>query len=60
MASELHLSERRACPLVVFSRESYRNPLEVDKAAQVRLRFGYRRLYVLMLPEIPSVNHERV
>jgi putative transposase len=71
MVSEHHLSERRACRLVGLSRDSYRNPPEEDQAtlelrgkiieiAQVRRRFGYRRIHDLLRPEFPSVNHKRV
>jgi len=66
-----HLSERRACRLVGLSRDSYRNPPVVDEAtqrlrakivaiAQVRRRFGYRRIHDLLRPEFPGVNHKRV
>jgi putative transposase len=71
MVNEHHLSERRACHLVGLSRDSYRNPPEVDQAtldlsskiveiAQVRRRFGYRRIHDLLRPEFPGVNHKRV
>ena len=71
MVVEHHLSERRACRLVGLSRDSYRNPPEADQAtlnlrskiveiAQVRRRFGYRRIHDLLRPEFPGVNHKRV
>ncbi|WP_425342779.1 IS3 family transposase [Piscinibacter koreensis] len=71
MVSEHHLSERRACRLVGLSRDSYRHPPEPDAAtrelagriveiAQVRQRFGYRRIHDLLRPEFPSINHKRV
>jgi putative transposase len=71
MVAEHHLSERRACRLVGLSRDSYRNPPEADPAtldlrskiveiAQVRRRFGYRRIHDLLRPEFPGVNHKRV
>ena len=71
MVNEHHLSERRACRLVGLSRDSYRNPPEPDPAtiqlsskiveiAQVRRRFGYRRIHDLLRPEFPGVNHKRV
>jgi len=71
MVTEHHLSERRACRLVGLSRDSYRNPPEPDQAtveltgkiieiAQVRRRFGYRRIHDLLRPQFPSVNHKRV
>mgnify|MGYP000925451447 CR=1 FL=1 len=71
MVVEHHLSERRACRLVGLSRDSYRNPPEPDpvtvelsdkiiEIAQVRRRFGYRRIHDLLRPQFPSVNHKRV
>ncbi|MCU7374969.1 IS3 family transposase [Paucibacter sp. O1-1] len=71
MMEQHHLSERRACRLVGLSRDSYRNPPVVDEAtqqlsakiveiAQVRRRFGYRRIHDLLRPEFPGVNHKRV
>jgi putative transposase len=71
MIAQHHLSERRACCLVGLSRDSYRNPPVVDEAtqrlsakiveiAQVRRRFGYRRIHDLLRPEFPGVNHKRV
>jgi putative transposase len=71
MIAQHHLSERRACRLVGLSRDSYRNPPVVDEAtqqlsakiveiAQVRRRFGYRRIHDLLRPEFPGVNHKRV
>jgi putative transposase len=57
--------------LVGLSRDCYRNPPLVDKRtqqlsakiveiAQVRRRFGYRRIHDLLHPEFPDVNHKRV
>ncbi|XHS79314.1 IS3 family transposase [Burkholderiaceae bacterium UC74_6] len=71
MIEQHHLSERRACRLVGLSRDSYRNPPVVDEAtqqlsakiveiAQVRRRFGYRRIHDLLRPQFPGVNHKRV
>lgn len=71
MIAQHHLSERRACRLVGLSRDSYRNPPQPDQAsqdlsskiieiAQVRRRFGYRRIHDLLRPEFPGVNHKRV
>jgi putative transposase len=68
---EHHLSERRACRLVGLSRDSYRHPPETDQMtkdlagkiveiAQMRRRFGYRRIHDLLGPEFPAVNHKRV
>ena len=71
MITEHHLSERRACRLVGLSRDCHRNPPLVDEStqqlsakiveiAQVRRRFGYRRIHDLLRPEFPGVNHKRV
>jgi len=71
MIEQHHLSERRACCLVGLSRDSYRNPPVVDEAtqqlsakiveiAQVRRRFGYRRIHDLLRPQFPGVNHKRI
>lgn len=71
MVSEHHLSERRACPLVGLSRDSYRHAPQMDDAtkqlsrkiveiAHARRRFGYRRIHDLLRPEFPGVNHKRV
>jgi putative transposase len=68
---EHHLSERRACRLVGLSRDSYRHPPETDQMtkdltgkiveiAQVRRRFGYRRIHDMLRLEFPGVNHKRV
>ena len=71
MMTEHHLSERRACRLVGLSRDSYRNPPQPDQMtqdlsariieiAQVRRRFGYRRIHDMLRPQFPGVNHKRV
>ncbi len=71
MIEQHHLSERRACCLVGLSRDSYRNPPIPDMQtvalsaaiidlAQMRRRFGYRRIHDLLRPEFPGVNHKRI
>jgi putative transposase len=64
------LSERRACTLIGLGRPTYRyrlrrptaEPLRVRlrELAAVRIRWGYRRLYVLLRREGHHVNHKRV
>jgi putative transposase len=65
------LSERHACCRVVLSRDSFRHPPQRDALtqtfserivdiAQVRRRFGYRRIHDLLRPQFPGVNHKRV
>jgi putative transposase len=55
----------------VLSRDSYSNPPQADQLtrylgerivdiANVRRRFGYRRIYDLFRPEFPHVNHKQV
>lgn len=71
MVKTFTLSERHACRLVGLSRDSYRNPPMLDamtqtlsakiiEIAQVRRRFGYRRIHDLLRPTFPGVNHKRV
>jgi putative transposase len=65
------VSERRAWRLAGLSRDACRHPPEPTAAtqalsarivelAQVRRRFGYRRLHDLVRPEFPDVNHKKV
>ena len=71
MVEQFNLSERRACRLVGLSRNSYRHPpvptqdtealsAAIIDMAQVRRRFGYRRIHDLLRPDFPEVNHKRV
>ncbi len=71
MLEQTVLSERRACRLAGLSRDTFRHPPEPTPAtqalsariielAQVRRRFGYRRLHDLLRPEFPNVNHKKV
>lgn len=71
MVDDIGLSERRACKLVGLSRDSYRHPPTLDdhtrqltarivEIAQVRRRFGYRRVHDLLKPDFPGINHKRV
>jgi putative transposase len=67
---EVRLSERHACGLIGMHRGSWRyRPRERDQAAlrarlrelgAQRVRFGYRRLHVLLRREGWAVNHKRV
>ncbi|HET6397298.1 MAG TPA: IS3 family transposase [Pseudoxanthomonas sp.] len=71
MLDQTVLSERRACRLAGLSRDAFRHPPEPTPAtqalsariielAQIRRRFGYRRLHDLLRPEFPDVNHKKV
>lgn len=65
------MSERRACRLAGLSRDAFRNEPDVPAAtqalstrlvelAQVRRRFGYRRLHDLLRKEFPETNHKKI
>lgn len=65
------VSERRACRLAGLSRDAFRHPpgqapatqalsARIIELAQVRRRFGYRRLHDLLRSEYPAVNHKKV
>lgn len=66
------VSERRACRVIAVDRGSYRYKPLGDNAVQValrirlrdlsgvRIRYGYRRLHVLLKREGWKVNHKRV
>jgi putative transposase len=65
------VSERRACRLAGLSRDAFRHPPEqapatqalsarIIELAQVRRRFGYRRLHDLLRSEYPAVNHKKI
>lgn len=66
----LEVSERRACGLIQLPRATcrYRSQAKDDTAlrmrlkdlAAVRVRYGYRRLHVLLLREGWQVNHKQV
>lgn len=70
MIEQYDLSERHACQLVGLSRDSYRHPPMMSEKnrilsaaiidiAQVRRRFGYRRIHDLLRPTHPNMNHKR-
>jgi len=71
LLNEYKVSERRACRLIKFARSSHRyKPLDdprdeylrlrIKEIAEVRRRFGYRRIHVMLLREGLKVNHKRV
>src|SRR5690349_1147106 len=70
MQVEVELSQRRACGLISLHRGTcrYRSRRPEDRQLRVRLRelaevrrrFGYRRLLVLLQREGWQVNHKRV
>ena len=71
MLERFEVSERRACRLVGLSRDSHRHPpvanhttqalsAAIIDIAQMRRRFGYRRIHDLLRPKFPQVNHKRI
>jgi putative transposase len=62
------LSERRACRVIPVHPSTYRyrsvaydqTPLRLRDLAAARVRYGYRRLHVLLRREGWQVNHKRV
>ena len=64
------ISTRRACEVLSFERSSFyyrsrKNPqvelrMRIRELAAVRVRFGYRRLHILLLREGWQINHKRV
>ena len=70
MQVEVELSQRRACGLMEMDRgtcrylrrrpEDRRLRVRLRELAEERRRFGYRRLWVLLLREGWQVNHKRV
>jgi len=64
------ISERRACRVIPLARSSYRYQgqaqdqsalkIRLRDLAQSRVRYGYRRLHVLLAREGWRVNHKRV
>jgi putative transposase len=70
MQVEVRVSQRRACGLIEVHRAScrYRRrrsedpglPTRLRELAEIRRRFGYRRLQVLLLREGWRANHKRI
>jgi putative transposase len=64
------ISERRACQVIQIGRASYRYRsirdeqvtlrMRINEIAQVRVRYGYKRIHVLLRREGWSVNHKRI
>ena len=64
------MSERRACAVVELQRSSYRyqsvkDPqvavrMRLRELAETRVRYGYRRLHILLCREGWPINHKRV
>ena len=70
LRSAYGVSERRACRTVGMSRASYRYRSVADPQSKLRVRlrdlaaarvrYGYRRLWVLLRREGYTVNHKRI
>ena len=64
------VSERRACHVIGCQRKTYRYKsrakdqtalrMRLRELASVRVRYGYRRLHVLLRPKGWRVNHKRI
>jgi putative transposase len=70
LQSAYDVSERRACQVLRFSRSNHRYQsvrddqailrMRLKELAGVRVRYGYRRLHILLQREGWQVNHKRV
>ena len=70
MVDQYRVSERRACDVIQISRTSYRYKsirdeqavlrMRINEIAKVRVRYGYKRIHVLLRREGWLVNHKRV
>jgi putative transposase len=70
LCTGLRVPKRRACQFLSFARSSYyyrhrADPqdelrLRLKDLAGARVRYGYRRLHVLLLREGWQINHKRV
>lgn len=70
MLEQYSISERRMCSVLKIYRNAYRYKSRKDEQALLRMRireiaegrvrFGYRRIHILLLREGWKVNHKRV
>jgi putative transposase len=70
VVDQYRVSERRACQVIQISRTSYRYQsirdgqavlrMRINEIARVRVRYGYKRIHVLLQREGWLVNHKRV
>lgn len=61
------VSERRSCGVLRINRSAYRRQptrdeqaLRIKEIASVRVRYGYRRIHILLRREGWNINHKRV
>lgn len=70
LMDSFRVSERRSCMVLVFARTSHRYKhkrdgqaalrMRIKDIASARVRFGYRRIYLLLRREGWRVNHKRI
>src|SRR5208283_1452992 len=70
LMDSFRVSERRSCTVLVFARTSHRYMhkrdgqaalrMRIKDIASARVRFGYRRIYLLLRREGWRVNHKRI
>jgi putative transposase len=70
LEEQYRVSERRACEAIQIHRSSYRYQsirdeqvalrLRINEIARVRVRYGYKRIHVLLRREGWQINHKRV
>jgi putative transposase len=70
LEEQYRVSERRACEVIQIRRSSYRYQsirdeqvalrLRINEIARVRVRYGYKRIHVLLRREGWQINHKRV
>lgn len=70
LLEQYSISERRMCSVLKIYRNTYRYKSKKDEQAvlrqrireiaEVRIRYGYRRIHVLLLREGWEINHKRV
>ena len=67
---DYQVGERRACEVIQIQRSSYRYQsiaddqavlrMRIKDLAMIRVRYGYKRIHILLLREGWHVNHKRV
>jgi putative transposase len=60
LRSTYQLSQRRACSLILWLRESYRYKSKLNPANEMRVRYGWRRMLVLMRREGYAIGETRL
>jgi len=70
LLKDYQISERRACEVIRIQRSSHRYQsvsddqavlrMRIKELAMIRIRYGYKRIHILLLREGWHVNHKRV